>query len=345
MSLKLEKRKEIITYILQEISRGNKSFVSDTVKNFAITRQSVYKYLLALEDDGVIEVEKNGRANTYLLANKEFRFDFPIAGLKEDAVWRKSIFPLLKDEVAGNVMNACQYGFTEMLNNAIDHSESDNVAITVTKDAVSIAFLIMDTGVGIFNKIKDKYNLEDQRHAILELAKGKCTTDPANHTGEGIFFTSKVFDVFCIMSGSLVFTAGRKNKGNDFLFEGEEHAGTAVTMEIAKDSDVETRKVFDEFANVENGFSKTVIPLVLANYEGGTLVSRSQAKRLTYRFDRFCEIILDFAGIPEIGQGFADELFRVFQNANPKIELLPVNMSPEVEKMVARVLANAANQN
>lgn len=48
-------------------------------------------------------------------------------------------------------------------------------------------------------------NLDDERHAVLELAKGKFTTDPDNHTGEGIFFSSRIFDEFAVLSGDVYY--------------------------------------------------------------------------------------------------------------------------------------------
>ncbi len=35
------------------------------------------------------------------------------------------------------------------------------------------------------------------------------------------------------------------------------------------------------------------------------------------RFERFQTVVLDFTGVEEIGQDFADEVFRVFQRAHP----------------------------
>ena len=58
----------------------------------------------------------------------------------------------------------------------------------------------MDEGEGIFLKIQKALNLYDTRESLLELAKGKFTTDPANHSGEVIFFSSKMFDHFSIHS-------------------------------------------------------------------------------------------------------------------------------------------------
>ena len=87
-------------------------------------------------------------------------------------------------------------------------------------------------------------------------------------------------------------------------------------MRLANDSPRIMREVFDAFTDPEEfTFDKTVVPLHLAQYEGEKLVSRSQAKRVAHRFERFKRVELDFAGVSEIGQAFADELFRVFARA------------------------------
>ena len=86
-------------------------------------------------------------------------------------------------------------------------------------------------------------------------------------------------------------------------------------------------------------FSKTIIPMRLAGYRAEQLISRSLAKRLISRFDRFKIVVLDFSGVSEIGQAFADELFRVYALAHQEVELVPKNMTEQVEKMWLRAMA------
>jgi hypothetical protein len=57
--------------------------------------------------------------------------------------------------------------------------------------------------------------------------------------------------------------------------------------------------------------------------------------------ERFREAVIDFNGIDEVGQGFLDELFRVWAREHPDTRLVPINMSPVVERLVRR----ATNQN
>ena len=267
-----------------------------------------------------------------------YNFAAPLKNIAEDEVWSDWVVPKLVD-MPENVINACQYGVTEIINNAIDHSGSLMFSIILDDDADALRFTIQDYGVGIFTKIQKDLGLEFPQQSLLELAKGKCTTDPTRHTGEGIFFTSRIFDDFYIISRKLSFMAGRNNKLH-FLFEdSKDIEGTYVVMKISKKSDVKTSEIFNSFtaANDENfGFSKTYIPINLAACEGNTLISRSQAKRILTRVDKFKEVIFDFNGIEEVGQGFADEVFRVFRLAHSEVELFPINMSENVEKMVKR---------
>lgn len=113
-------------------------------------------------------------------------------------------------------------------------------------------------------------------------------------------------------------------------------------MELANDSSRTTNDVFHQYAAPDElSFDKTVVPVRLAQYEGEKLVSRSQAKRLTARFEKFKTVILDFTGVESIGQGFADELFRVFAAAHPAVDLVPMHMTTAVQDMTNRILAGA----
>ena len=113
-----------------------------------------------------------------------------------------------------------------------------------------------------------------------------------------------------------------------------------VFMQLANASPRTTKAVFDMFAAPEEyTFAKTLVPARLAQHEGEKLVSRSQGKRLTMRFERFQTVVLEFAGVAEIGQAFADEVFRVFQTAHTKTTLVPTSMTPGVKAMVSRARA------
>jgi len=236
-----------------------------------------------------------------------------------------------------NVLHVWQHGFTEMFNNVLDHSAGTSAYVVLKKTAIKTELAIYDNGVGIFKKIQNALNLLDERHAVLELAKGKLTTDPSKHSGEGIFFTSRMFDDFEIFSGSVYFSHKFGDR-KDWIMEREKFSsGTSVWMELNNHTARTTKKVFDEFAGDEYGFDKTVVPVRMAQYGDDALVSRSQAKRLLARIDRFKVVLLDFKGVDTIGQAFADEIFRVFVQEHPEIEISDFNANPRVEEMISRV--------
>ncbi len=63
-------------------------------------------------------------------------------------------------------------------------------------------------------------------------------------------------------------------------------------------------------------------------------MSRSEARRLLSRLDEFEEVVLDFTGVTRIGQGFADEIFRVFPLREPTISIETENVAPEIAPMI-----------
>jgi len=329
---------ELRRSILAAIAHDGSNVAARLAEQHRVSRQSSSAWLAKLKQEGEIVSSGVGRGVRYHLATlAQVRHVYPRAGLSEDRVWRESIAPALRD-LSANVRDIWHYAVTEMVNNAIDHSASERVTVELLRDALNTTVYIADEGEGIFLKIQRALNLYDPREAILELAKGKLTTDPERHTGEGIFFSSKVMDAFDIRSGTLHFMHDEWEA--DVLLERPANApGTLVLMRLANDSRRTLKEVFDQFAVPEEyTFAKTIVPVRLAQHEGEKLVSRSQAKRLTMRFERFQTVVLDFTGVEEIGQAFADEVFRVFHQTHPATALLPIHMTPAVEKMFKRVV-------
>ncbi len=305
---------------------------------FGLSRQVANGYLQSLIRDGLIEAEGSTRARIYRLKMLlALDHSFLREGLQEDVVWREHFAPAVAD-LPENVRDIWHFAVTEMINNAIDHSGSPEVRVGLQKNALFTEAWVADNGEGIFLKIQRELKLFDPREAILELAKGKLTTAPQNHSGEGIFFTSRLVDAFDIQSGRLHFQHDRR--AFDMLTERPADApGTLVMMRLVHDSPRSMQSVFDEFSDEEDySFDKTVVPIRLAQHEGEKLVSRSQAKRVAHRFERFKRVVLDFDGVAEIGQAFADELFRVFPAEHPNVRLTPINTSTAVANMVRRAL-------
>ncbi len=327
-------------FILRNVQANPRTISRLAGEKFAVGRQAVSRHLRRLVEEGALHQSGQTNNRVYRLAVlREWTRTYPIGeSSDEDLVWRNGIAAVLGD-LPENVRGIWHHGFTEMFNNAEDHSAGSTIVVAITTTAVTAEMQIQDDGVGIFRKIQRERDLLDERHAIFELSKGKLTTDPQRHTGEGIFFTSRMFDAFEILSGA-VFFSHEIAKAEDWLLERpKSFDGTAVFMRLDNSTSRTTREIFDQFTGDDEDvpvFSKTVVPVRLAQYGDDRLISRSQAKRVLARVDRFSTVLLDFRNVPTIGQAFTDEVFRVFRREHPDVSIIPINDNPEVKRMIAR---------
>ena len=263
-----------------------------------------------------------------------------VSGLEEDREWRR-LTPLLALDTDSGAYKVARYAFTEMLNNAIDHSSATQVRVRVIDDG-ALVFHIADDGVGAYAHLARGLGLADAFEAVAELSKGKRTTAPEQHTGEGIFFTSKAVDVFRLEANGLAWVVDNK-RHDQALGSSAVSVGTTVSLRIARDTETDLAAVFRRFTR-DQEFVRTS-PVVRLFGMGVDFVSRSEAKRLLSGMEAFEEIVIDFAGVTSVGQAFVDEVFRVWPAAHPGKVIRPGNMSPEVTFMVERGLARAAEPN
>jgi uncharacterized protein (DUF1330 family) len=91
----------------------------------------------------------------------------------------------------------------------------------------------------------------------------------------------------------------------------------------------------DEVATDHFEFTKTRVVVKLFAL-GARFVSRSEARRVVNGVDRFREVVLDYRNVQEIGQGFADELYRVWAASHRAIKVSSVHMNQAVAFMVRR---------
>ncbi|MGB2630658.1 MAG: DUF4325 domain-containing protein [Candidatus Omnitrophota bacterium] len=336
--------KELIIKILDK--KGEVK-ASEIIKISGFSRVYVNRFFRELREEGVlvligeankakyipaskkvISKEKSLIKKIYrILKNKDLNEDEIMADIRKNT----GIFEHLTD----NVSKILEYSFTEMLNNAIEHSNSDKIEVRVEKKKNNVLFEVRDKGVGIFNNIMRKKHLGSKMEAIQNLLKGKQTTEPASHSGEGIFFTSRVGDILTIESSKkkIIFD----NLVEDIFLKdvNKKSKGTRVVFSISLDSEKEIDKIFRDYTDDSFIFSKTEVTIKLydrdANY-----VSRSQARRLLSGLEKFKTIILDFKGIDTIGQGFADEIFRVWDKKHPGKDIITRNAGENVEFMIKR---------
>jgi anti-sigma regulatory factor (Ser/Thr protein kinase) len=329
---------DVREFILRNVRAYPANIAAVTAARYGLSRPAVAGYLKRLVNEGLIETTGNTRDRRYACRDL-VSLDFEVrltAALSEDAVWQGQILPHIVD-LPENITNICQYGFTEMFNNTIDHSASVYATVRYKQSYSHVHIQVIDRGIGIFQNIQTRFNLYDPRQALLELSKGRLTSDPKRHTGHGIFFTSRMFDEFGIYSGNLYYNRVRQ-EDDDWCVEGRDLAelviGTWVEMTIGTNASWTTRDIFDRYQDDPVRFTRTHVPIALGKHPGEQLVSRSQAKRVLARVDRFSEVLLDFQGVQDIGPAFADEIFRVFRNAHPDIIIIAARANNRVNRMI-----------
>lgn len=287
------------------------------------------RYVLASNASAVRDAKKKIRHIFFRLAN---------TGLDEDAIYKRIEQETgIVIDVKDNIQRIVRHGFTEMVNNAIDHSESTKIEIDFRRTDTSITFVVRDFGIGIFNNVRNKFRLSGTLAAIQEILKGKATTVPKKHSGEGVFFTSKIADVFVTDSFEKRLTVNNLLP-DIFISDRKTLQGTRVSFSIHLSSQRDLTMVFDAFTGQrddEAGFDKTRITVKLFQF-GRDLPSRSEAKRVTMNLENFRVIELDFAGVETVGQAFADEIYRVWQNRHHGIQILTVNANENIRFMIRR---------
>ncbi|MCK5306718.1 MAG: DUF4325 domain-containing protein [Candidatus Omnitrophica bacterium] len=341
---------DICKVILDVIKKDGEISASDIVKRTGFSRAYINRFFQKLKNSG--EIVLIGKANqakyvianaeavakakkkilsaTRILKNKEISEDLILADIKK----KTGIFMNINE----NIRDILDYAFSEMLNNAIEHSQSKKIRVSMQRNKNSVSFEVIDEGIGIFNNIRRKKKLGSEMDAIQDLLKGKQTTAPNEHSGEGIFFTSKAADFLNIQSSrkKLIFN----NVLDDiFIRDIKSVNGTKVSFLINFSATQTLRNIFKNYTDSSFKFNKTEVTVKL--YKGAAgYISRSQARRIISGLEKFKKIMLDFEDVKTVGQGFADEIFRVWKAKHPKIIISLVNANENVQFMINRAKLN-----
>ncbi len=332
--------------ILEYAKNNNLFRIKDLTKYFKekYSRQYLSKKVQELTKSGEILKSGAGINTRYIHKSKQSLFTktFEQTYRNKDFSEEKALTRIRQEnlfkETAENIRSILEYALSEMINNAIEHSQSKSIYIKITKDEKKISFIVRDYGVGVFKNVMKKFHLDSEYDAINQILKGKITTEPKAHSGEGIFFTSKISDLFKINS-----------KGYELIVDNQipdvfvntpdiKLYGSEIYFEISNTSEKHLSNIFKEYQSKPDTYAFDKTYIVVKLYTLGTVhMSRSQARRILANLHRFDHIILDFKNVPTIGQAFADEIFRVYKNSRPEIIVEAVNTNKNIDFMIGRV--------
>ena len=332
--------------ILKELKRKKEIKVADIVELTGFSRAHISKVFKKLKDNK--KIFQTGKANRakYVLVGKNSFDSVKKQILKSKKILKNKnlsesdVLEKIKEEtgifldISENISTILDYTFTEILNNAIEHSKSEKIITFMERNQDEVIFEITDFGIGVFKNVMKKRKLKNELEAIQDILKGKQTTVPKEHTGEGIFFTSKAGDKLIIRS------FGKKlivdNNINDIFVEDIKTVkGTIVRFEIKNNSKKSLNKIFREYSQEAFSFDKTEVTVDLYSMDT-SYISRSQARRVLSGLNKFKNIVLDFKNVKTVGQAFADEVFRVWKNNHKDINIAYKNANENIVFMIER---------
>lgn len=329
---------DVKKFILEHLEKHPKDIATFCANELNITRTTVHRHLNKLIQQGRIIKQGSTKSSIYYLSDALNRNNSYAVSrhLSEDTVFTNDFEPVFV-QFPENIYDICNYGFTEMFNNAIEHSQATKINAATKYADDNLIITIADNGIGIFKNIYDYFKLDAIEESILQLNKGKMTTDPMHHTGKGIFFTARAFDTFEIYANSLHYL--RDNNEKDWSFETlpNNQAGSTIVMSINVQSNKNLVTLFKQFQESnELAFDRTEITVALARFGQEKFISRSQAKRILRGLAQFKHVTLDFAKVKLVGQGFVDEIFRVYGLAHPDMTIDYINANKDVLFMIKR---------
>ncbi|OGT67653.1 MAG: hypothetical protein A3J38_01470 [Gammaproteobacteria bacterium RIFCSPHIGHO2_12_FULL_45_9] len=333
--------KAIQAFLLTHIPKHPGHVVTMTMEKFGVSRTTVLTHLKKLiEANQVIRTGTTKQTLYSLVGSARQQFSFSLKKpLDEFTVFSETIAPVLRKLVNPMALNILEYCITEIVNNAKDHSKGSKVSISIVVQKKDICIAISDDGVGVFQNLQEAFHFDCLQEALFELTKGKLTSNPGAHSGEGLFFTARACDSFALTANGLCYF--RENTENDWTFsKASKKIGSQIELTLERKTTRVLKDLFIAYQDPEGdlSFAKTDVTIKLAHLYGERLISRSQAQRVARNLEKFTHVALDFSHVDAIGQGFVDQLFRVFQNQYPHIHIYYINANPDVEFMIKRTV-------
>src|SRR4030095_5437005 len=250
----------------------------DVAAALRVSSATAHRLLQALGLSGVLERREKGRAARYGL--RTLRRRFRLEGLDEHRAWSDiaariaAIRPL-----DPGATTSLAYAVSEMLNNAVDHSGGRTVTVTVSfAQRGTTVVTVQDDGVGVFRRVGEDFGYATPEDAIVQLEKGKLTSDPERHSGEGLFFTSKAVTRFRLESQGTAWVVDNAIPDSG-IGSSNVRRGTRVVLEIERGHVPRLADVFAAYTDPQSlRFLRTRTTIRLAAF--GTALRACSAAKL-----------------------------------------------------------------
>lgn len=337
----ISRAQKIRSYILAHVEQNPSGIATETARKFKISRPGVHRHINQLIRTGQLSKAGTTRKTRYFLTtDRKKAWTFHVSPeLNETTIWKDYLEANLRI-FRLNVADICQFGFLQVVSNALIHAQAKSITIGYWFSGNQISLTIEDDGIGLFKKIAQSAGLRNERESILRLAKGRFSSWPDQHNGEGLFFCAKMFDECTISSNGISFHQfGTKDWYVDFL-NTDSKKGTSVCLSLNIGTTRTLAETLEQYISMETGkVTRTHIHVKTAELTESAYVSRAQAQEILFDLEGFKHIVLDFKNVRTVGQSFVDEIFRVYQTKHPDTEIEFINENENVRFMIERSLS------
>lgn len=180
--------------------------------------------------------------------------------------WARDFAPLLA--LAPSIARLAQHAFTELLNNAAEHSGGRTVTVSARQTATHLQLLVSADGCGLFQRIQQSFDIGDPTLAtlaMLERSKGTLTSLPDRHCGHGLYFVARLADVLELHANQHAFQHRGWGRAGWHAGRPMPHTGTSVFLAISLDAE----RTLDDVLRAgsrggrSDAFDSTQVPLQL----------------------------------------------------------------------------------
>jgi hypothetical protein len=277
-----------------------------------------------------------------------------------------------QDAFAPDVLNSLEWSLNEIMDNVIQHSAQNTnegfIMGQIHKKSRHIAFCICDTGIGIYNSLKNSVHApKTPQEALTFAVKKGITRDKKMGQGNGMYGLHEIVKLnkgrLAVHSNGAVYTL---INDETTVHNGEptisaEIGCTMVDFQLDYANSVSIQSVFPNTSShintrleqFENDNGETVYTMKEKKYGYGTRVAGQMARNEVINFHNSTQtvILIDFQDIKMVSSSFADEfigklvLYLGFFGFNNIIKLRNMNTSVQavVQHSVSQRLAESLN--
>lgn len=330
--MKTSRADEIRKFILENVDSNPNGIATQTAKKFRISRPGVHRHINSLLESG--HLAKIGHRRKTRYARTTERQQIWVVKRSEiksaPEVWEQTCAKKLR-VFKSNVIDLLQWGFCQVLQNALEHTQCKELAIFYEFSGKSIHLSLLDDGMGIFESVSQSNQIADLREAALKIMNAPFAQ---NHSGPGLAWCAKLFDSLLIRSNGLEYC----RFGNEDWYldnaPSDEHMGTLVQLSL----DIATTRTLASVLQPGGGCpaDRQHVFVKMLELKNEVYLTREDAQNLLFDLDGFKEIVLDFKAVRNVGYHFTHEIFCFYQSKNPEVEISYLNTNSNIKFMIER---------